>query len=272
MNTKELIPTTANKRLELSYVGAILKYRLLTLNEFQVNIPGHSKTMAKPRSGNASSRPRAISHCASDPFWESKTLSGFVRRHGLGREEAQDLVQEFFARLLEHRNLDTVRREKGRLRSYLLVSLKRSLASEQHRARGVKRYESGPHISLDELLESEATDFELAETLSADRLYERRWALAMLEQVLGRLESEYRAADNAALFDRLKEFLVGERGRPTQAEIGTELGMTENAVKQAFHRLRQRYRVLLREEIAHTVAQPGDVEDEMRHLVSVLRS
>jgi RNA polymerase sigma factor (sigma-70 family) len=203
-------------------------------------------------------------------YW--RPLYGFARRQGLGREEAQDLVQEFFARLLEHRNLDTVRREKGRLRSYLLVSLKRSLASEQHRARGVKRYESGPHISLDELLESEATDFELAETLSADRLYERRWALAMLEQVLGRLESEYRAADNAALFDRLKEFLVGERGRPTQAEIGTELGMTENAVKQAFHRLRQRYRVLLREEIAHTVAQPGDVEDEMRHLVSVLRS
>jgi hypothetical protein len=86
------------------------------------------------------------------------------------------------------------------------------------------------------------------------------------------LESEYRATNNAALFDRLKEFLVGERGRPTQAEIASELGMTENAVKQAFHRLRQRYRVLLREEIAHTVAQPGDVEEELRYLVSVLRS
>jgi RNA polymerase sigma factor (sigma-70 family) len=203
-------------------------------------------------------------------YW--RPLYGFVRRHGLGREEAQDLVQDFFARLLEHRNLDTVRREKGRLRSYLLVSLKRFLTSEQHRARTVKRYESGPYIPLDELLESDVTDVELVETLSADRLYERRWALAVLEQVLGRLESEYEAARNSALFDQLKEFLVGERGRPTQAEIATELGMTENAVKQAFHRLRQRYRVLLREEIAHTVAQPGDVEDELRHLVSVLRS
>ena len=202
-------------------------------------------------------------------YW--RPLYGFVRRHGLGREEAQDLVQEFFARLLEHRNLDMVRREKGRLRSYLLVSLKRFLAAERHRASGVKRYESGPHIPLDELLESEAADFELAETLSADRLYERHWALAVLEQVLGRLESEYQGAGNAALFDQLKEFLVGERGRPTQAEIATELGMTENAVKQAFHRLRQRYRVLLREEIAHTVAQPGDVEGELRHLVAVLR-
>jgi RNA polymerase sigma-70 factor (ECF subfamily) len=202
-------------------------------------------------------------------YW--RPLYGFVRRHGLGREEAQDLVQEFFARLLEHRNLDMVRREKGRLRSYLLVSLKRFLASEQHRASGVKRYESGPHIPLDELLESEIADFELTETWSADRLYERHWALAVLEQVLDRLESEYRAAGNAVLFDRLKEFLVSERGLRTQAEIATELGMTENAVKQAFHRFRQRYRLLLREEIAHTVAQAGDVEGELRHLVSVLR-
>jgi len=202
-------------------------------------------------------------------YW--RPLYGFARRQGLAREEAQDLIQEFFARLLEHRNLDTVRREKGRLRSYLLVSLKHFLASERHRASGVKRYESGLHIPLDELLESEVADFELAETSSADRLYERRWALAVLEQVLTRLESEYRAAKNAALFDRLKEFLVGERGRRTQAEIAAELGMTENAVKQAFHRFRQHYRVLLREEIAHTVAQPGDVEAELRHLVSVLR-
>jgi RNA polymerase sigma factor (sigma-70 family) len=202
-------------------------------------------------------------------YW--RPLYGFVRKQGLGREDAQDVVQEFFARLLEHRNLNAVRREKGRLRSYLLVSLKRFLASERHRASGIKRYESGPHIPLDELLQSEVTDFELAKTLSADWLYERRWALAVLELVLTRLESEYRAANNAVLFDRFKEFLVGERGPPTQADIATELGMTENAVKQAFHRFRQRYRVLLREEIAHTVAQPGDVEDELRHLVSVLR-
>ena len=202
-------------------------------------------------------------------YW--RPLYGFACRQGLEREEAQDLVQEFFARLLEHRNLDTVRREKGRLRSYLLVSLKRFLASEQHRASGVKRYESGPHIPLDELLESEIADSELAATWSADRLYERRWALAVLEQVLSRLESEYEDASNTALFYQLKEFLVGERGRPTQAEIAAESGMTENAVKQAFHRFRQRYRVLLREEIAHTVLTPGDVEDELRHLVSVLR-
>jgi RNA polymerase sigma factor (sigma-70 family) len=202
-------------------------------------------------------------------YW--RPLYGFARRQGITREEAQDLVQNFFARLLEHRNLDAVRREKGRLRSYLLVSLKRFLAAERHRATGVKRYESGPHIPLDELLESEILDSELAQTWSADRLYERQWALSVLEQVLTLLEAEYKAVGNAILFDRLKEFLVGERSRPTQAEIATELSMTENAVKQAFHRLRERYRALLREEIAHTVAQPGDVEDELRHMISVLR-
>ena len=203
-------------------------------------------------------------------YW--RPLYAFARREGLAREEAQDLVQEFFARLLEHRNLNTVRREKGRLRSYLLVSLKRFLATERHRASGVKRYETGPYIRLDELLESEVADFELAETWTADRLYERHWSLAVLEQVLGRLESEYQAAGNAVLFDRLKEFLVGEQGLQTQAGIAIELGMTENAVKQAFHRFRQRYRLLLRDEVAHTVAQAGDVEGQLRHLVSVLRT
>ena len=202
-------------------------------------------------------------------YW--RPLYGFVRRQGLGREEAKDLIQEFFARLLEHKNLNTVRREKGRLRSYLLVSIKRFLASERHRASGVKRYETGPYIPLDELPDSDLADFELAETWSADRLYERRWALAVLEQALTRLDAEYRAAGTGPLFDKLKELLVGEEGRPLQAEIATELGMTENAVKQAFHRFRQRYRMLLREEVAHTVLAPGDVEDELRHLISVLR-
>jgi RNA polymerase sigma factor (sigma-70 family) len=202
-------------------------------------------------------------------YW--RPLYAFVRREGLGPEDAKDLIQEFFARLLERRNLRTVRREKGRLRSYLLVSIKRFLASERHRASGVKRYETGPSIPLDELLAHESADFELAETLSADRLYERRWVLAVLDQVLARLEDEYQAAGNRLLFERLKDSLVGEQHGPLQAEIATELDMTENAVKQAFHRFRRRYRLLLREEIAHTVAQPGDVEDELRHFISVLR-
>jgi RNA polymerase sigma factor (sigma-70 family) len=202
-------------------------------------------------------------------YWQP--LYGFARRQGLGPEDAQDLIQEFFARLLARRSLNTVRREKGRLRSYLLVSLKRFLATERHRARGVKRYETGAHIPFDELLAWERAEFELAETLGADQLYERRWALSVLEQVLTRLEDEYQVAGNDLLFERLKDSLVGDRHGPLQAQIAIELGMTENAVKQAYHRFRRRYRLLLREEIARTVVQPGDVESELRHLIAVLR-
>lgn len=202
-------------------------------------------------------------------YW--RPLYSFVRRQGLGSEDAEDLIQEFFARLLKRQNVKTIRREKGRLRSYLLVSLKRFLASERYRASGVKRHETGLAISLDELVACEGADTDLAETLSPDRLYERRWVLTMLDRVLTRLESEYQAANNGFLFERLKDSLVGEGHGPRQAEIATELGMTENAVKQAFHRFRRRYRLLLREEISLTVAQPSDVEDELRHLIWVLR-
>jgi RNA polymerase sigma factor (sigma-70 family) len=199
-------------------------------------------------------------------------LYGFVRRNGYGPEEAQDLTQGFFALLLERRDLDVVRREKGRLRSYLLVSLKNFLAKAKRRELAVKRGEGQALVPLDELLARERADLEPADTLTADRIFERRWALTLLEQVLTRLESEYRSAGNAKLFDCLKEFFSEEPGRRSQAEVAAELGMTENAVKQAFHRLRQRYRQLLRDEIAQTVAVPGDVEEELRHFISVLQA
>jgi RNA polymerase sigma factor (sigma-70 family) len=199
-------------------------------------------------------------------------LYGFVRREGYKPEEAQDLTQAFFARLLERRDLETVRQERGRLRSYLLASLKNFLSKARHREMTVKRGEGRPLVSLEDLLARERADQEPAHKLSADRIYERRWALTLLEQVLARLGAEYEAAGNLALFDRLKELLVGESGQPSQAKIAAEMGMTENAVKQAFHRLRHRYRQLLHEEIAHTVAVPDDVEDELRHFMAVLQT
>jgi RNA polymerase sigma-70 factor (ECF subfamily) len=199
-------------------------------------------------------------------------LYGFVRRQGSNPEEAQDLTQGFFAMLLERRDFESVRREKGRLRSYLLVALKNFLAKAHRREMALKRGEGRSLVALDELLARERADLEPADILSADKIYERRWALTLLEQVLARLEAEYRAAGNAPLFEQLKELLADEPGRPSQADIAAGLGMTENAVKQAFHRLRQRYRELLHEEIAHTVAAPGDIEDELRHFISVLQT
>jgi len=199
-------------------------------------------------------------------------LYGFVRRDGYKPEEAQDLTQGFFALLLERRDLDVVRQEKGRLRSYLLVSLKNFLAKARRHELAMKRGEGRALVPLDELLARERTDLEPADSFTADRIFERRWALTLLEQVLTRLENEYRSAGNAKLFDSLKEFLSDEPGRRSQAKAAAELGMTENALKQAFHRLRQRYRQLLRDEIAQTVAVPGDVEDELRHFISVLQA
>jgi RNA polymerase sigma factor (sigma-70 family) len=199
-------------------------------------------------------------------------LYGYVRRQGHSPEEAQDLTQGFFALLLERRDLDVVRREKGRLRSYLLVSLKNFLGKAHRREMAMKRGEGRGAIPLDELLARERADLVPADTLSADRIYERRWALTLLEQVLARLEEEYRRAGNGSLFSQLNELLADEPGRASQAEIAKNLGMNENAVKQAFHRLRQRYRKLLYEEIAYTVAVPGDIEDELRHFISVLQT
>lgn len=202
-------------------------------------------------------------------YW--RPIYSFVRQQGAGPEEAEDLTQGFFALLLERRDLDVVRREKGRLRSYLLVSLKHFVANERHRAMAVKRGEGQRLIPLEELRFGEHAELEPADNLTPARIYERRWALTVLEQVFARLKNEYGAAQNARLFNCLKELLVGESGQPSQARIAGELGTTENAVKQALHRFRRRYQLLLREEIAHTVAVPGDVEDELRHLIAVLR-
>lgn len=197
-------------------------------------------------------------------------LYGFVRRQGHSPEEAQDLTQGFFAMLLERKDFEAARREKGRLRSYLLASLKNFLAKTHRRNLAVKRGGGCPLVPLDQLLAHERADMLLADTFTAERIYERRWALTLLQQVLARLGEEYRAAGNGLLFEQLKPRLSDEGS--SQAAIAHALGMSENAVKQAFHRLRRRYRLLLRDEIAQTVAAADDVEDELRHFIAVLQT
>jgi len=136
----------------------------------------------------------------------------------------------------------------------------------------LKRGEGKPLVPLDELMARERADLEPAHTLTADGIYERRWALTLLEQALTRLEEEYREAGNAVLFEKLKPLLTDESDRASQATIAHELNMSENAVKQALHRLRQRFRVVLRDEIADTVAVPTDIEDELRHFIAILKT
>jgi len=206
-------------------------------------------------------------------YW--RPLYAFARRQGSDPEEARDLTQGFFQLLLTRRDLDAVRREKGRLRSYLLVSFKHFLGGERRREMTIKRGHGQWLIPLEELHATERANLPaggLVDSLSADRLYQRRWALALIEHVLKRLKNEYRATGNAFLFNSLNLLLPDEPDAPSRAEIAARLRMTDNALRQAFHRFRHRYQMLLREEIGHTVADPCEIEDELRQLIVVLRS
>src|SRR5262249_18434648 len=146
------------------------------------------------------------------------------------------------------------------------------LVSEHRRAVTVKRGKGQQPVPLEDLVLMKRAEMEPADHLSADRIYERRWAVTLMEQVLRRLRDEYEAGGDTALFDLLKQLLPDEPGAPSRTQIAAQLGMTDNALRQAFHRFRRRYQLLLREEISHTVAVASDVEDELRHLIAVLRT
>lgn len=161
---------------------------------------------------------------------------------------------------------------KGATRSYLLGALKYFLADEHRREMAIKRGKGQPLVPLEELRADNRVEMEPADPVTAELIYERRWASTVLERVLNLLKDQYQGAGNTALFDSLKQLLPDEPDAPSQADIAAQLGMSENAVRQAFHRFRQRYQLLLREEIAHTVATPGDIEDELRHLIAVVRA
>jgi len=203
-------------------------------------------------------------------YW--RPIFVFLRRQGISQEEAEDITQGFFASLLEHRNLNAVRKEQGRLRSYLLGALKYFLANERRRGMAIKRGKGQRLIPLEELRADERAEMEPTDPVTPELIYERRWASTVLERVLNLLKDEYRRAGNAPWFDSLKELLPGDPAAPSQKDIAAQLGMTENEVRQAFYRFRQHYQSLLREEIAHTVATPGDIEDELRHLIAVVRA
>jgi RNA polymerase sigma-70 factor (ECF subfamily) len=195
----------------------------------------------------------------------------YVRRHGHDANEAQDLTQSFFARLLEKNDVEDAKRERGKFRSFLLGTLKHFLANEWRREQAQKR---GGHVTIASLDIQAAETRYTREPLSAERtpeqVYERRWALTLLDNVLRQLESETTAEGKARLFQHLKMYLTGDEAAPSYAEVATQLEMTEGAAKVAVHRLRQRYRSLLREHIAETVADESEVEAEIRSLFSAL--
>jgi RNA polymerase sigma factor (sigma-70 family) len=201
-------------------------------------------------------------------YWPA--LYSYIRRNGYPAAQAEDLTQEFFARILDKEHLRDVSREGGRFRSYLLTMLKHFLINEWRRSQCRKRGGGKVFLSLDDLNNVEHGLLEPAESATPEILYERRWALTVLEQAMDRLRQEYVAAGKTALFESLQVYLSGDKGLAPYAEIAGTLGLSAGAVKVAVHRLRRRYGELVRQEVAQTVALPEEIEDEIRHLFSVL--
>jgi RNA polymerase sigma factor (sigma-70 family) len=200
-------------------------------------------------------------------------LYAFVRRAGYSADDAQDLTQEFFVRLLAENYLASADRHRGRFRSFLLGAMKHFLANQERSQGAQKRGGHRPVISLDfQSGENRYRQIEPVDNLTPERLYEKRWALALLDLVLSRLREEFRAAGKLTLFDTLKPCLAGGSTKPAYPAIAEELGMSEGAVKVAAHRLRRRYRHLLKEEIARTIVAPETLEDELGDLLAALSS
>lgn len=198
-------------------------------------------------------------------------LYAYVRRQGKSKEDAEDLVQAFFARFLEKNYLAGLRAERGKFRAFLLVSLKHFLANEWDKANRQKRGGGIEHLSLDWQSADERYHLDPPDPGSPDRSFDRAWALALLEQVILRLQQESEAEGKGPLFQQAKGYLmVGEQAIP-YADAAGALQMDEGAVRVAVHRLRKRYRELLREEITQTLDNPADVAEELRSLLAALQ-
>lgn len=194
-----------------------------------------------------------------------------VRRLGWGPEDAQDLTQQFLARFIERKYLKVADPLRGRFRSFLLTSLNHFVINEWQKGQAAKRGGQCEFLSFDEQLPETRYLAEPVDGLSPDKLYDKRWAVALLERVLARLRGEYAAAGKGPLFDSLKSQALGEFDAEGYSAIAGRLDMSEGALRIAVHRMRERYRALLRDEVAMTVADVGDIAQELRHLIAALR-
>lgn len=194
----------------------------------------------------------------------------YVRRRGYEHEDAQDLTQDFFAHLLAKGFPQGSTPERGKFRSFLLASLRHFMVDQHRHADAAKRGGGQRLISLDERLAEERFRLMPQHDLTPEKLYEREWAMTLLDQAQSRLREEYVVAGKGELHDRLKGFPLTEKSESSFQQAATELGMTESALKSAVHRMRARYRQLVRAEVAHTVADPAEVNEEARHLIAVI--
>ena len=220
-------------------------------------------------SGDPRESRAALEHlCAS--YWDP--LYAFARRRGLAHHAAQDLVQAFFARLIEKQDLASADRSRGRFRSFLLTALSNFLANEVDRERAHKRGGNMARLSIDDAEAERRYAGELSTDASPEKVFERQWARELIARALAALESEWNRAGRGALFARLKPFLTGDANEAKQSEIAMELALSENAVRIALHRSRKRYGELIRMEIADTVVDPDDVDRELGDLFGALEA
>lgn len=226
-----------------------------------------SVVLAAGRQSSPDARRALESLC--EAYWYP--LYAFARRRGQRPDEARDLTQEFFARVLEKEYLSAADRERGRFRSFLLTVFKRFLANEHQRELAQKRGGGQQIVSIDIDDGERRLSREPADNWTAEQEFERQWALTLLEQVLGRLRDDYHAKGKGELFERLKTCLTIEDDQDSYGTISAELNMTAGAVKVAAHRLRQRYRDLIRQEVASTVENEDDADDELGHLLKAIR-
>jgi RNA polymerase sigma factor (sigma-70 family) len=197
-------------------------------------------------------------------------LYSYIRQRGHSPHEAKDLTQEFFARFLEKEYLQHLKDRRGKFRSFLLTLVKHFLSDQFDRSRAQKRGGGRVGISLDEFSAEERLLIEPANSLTPEYEYDRRWAKILIENAYERLKKEYSENGNAGLFDRLKEISAGMPRSETYEQLGSQIGLSEAAVKSAVHRMRQRHREILREEIEKTVHTKADLEDEVRHFIHIL--
>jgi RNA polymerase sigma-70 factor (ECF subfamily) len=224
----------------------------------------HWSVVLAARDGDPSAAFAALERLCHS-YW--RPIYAFIRRDGHGPLDAQDLTQEFLSRLVHKDWLNHLHDQRGKFRSFLLTFLKHFLSGERARASTQKRGGGRSFVSLDAFELEERAKIEPADEMTADQIYERRWAWTIMAQAADRLREEYTAWGKAALFEQIKDLQPGERGERSYAEIGTSLGISEQAIKNAVHDLRRRHREILRAGIAQTVSDTNEVDEEIRHLL-----
>ena len=239
----------------------------LTSREVPRVFPNTRWSVVLAARGRSSPESAAALETICHAYWYP--LYAYVRRHGHSAHDAQDLTQEFFCRLIEKQWLDAADRDKGKLRTFLIVALKKFMSKEWRRASAQRRSGTHAHVQFDTVFAESryATD---SHSLAPDEAFDQQWALTLLDLTIDRLRGEFAAANKAGEFDVLKHCLTAERGAIDYAKVGKEIDVTEGAARVTVHRLRKRFREIYREEISHTLRDGADLDAELRHLAAAL--